>query len=126
MKRKIAMNQKPNTREAEYTQRLSSLQSVWWKQIIDVQLPYRWNVRRLKLGFTLDIGCGLGRNLLHLRGNGVGIDHNPASVEVARSRGLKAFLPDEFSRTDFNYENTFDSILVAHVIDAGEREPIRK
>ena len=108
---------KPTTTDAAYTARLSSIGGVWWKRALDVQAPYRWNLQRLKLGFTLDIGCGLGRNLGHLGGQGVGIDHNPGSVELARARGLEAYLPDEFEQTDFNKPRTFDSILMAHVAE---------
>ena len=111
------MNQNPSTRDEKYTERLVSKESIWWKRLIDAQAPYRWNLRRLNLGFTLDIGCGVGRNLLHLSGNGVGIDHNRASVEVARSRGLTAFLPDEFDRSEFNLPHRFDAILIAHVLE---------
>lgn len=82
-----------------------------------MQAPYAWNLRRLKPGFTLDIGCGLGRNLLHLRGEGVGIDHNSKSVGVARSRGLRAFTPEEFHTSIFNKPESFDSILMAHVAE---------
>jgi 2-polyprenyl-3-methyl-5-hydroxy-6-metoxy-1,4-benzoquinol methylase len=71
----------------------------------------------LKPGFTLDIGCGLGRNLINLNGNGVGIDHNPHSVEIARSRGLLAFTPLEFKESQFNKAHRFDSILLAHVAE---------
>ncbi|MEK6303878.1 MAG: class I SAM-dependent methyltransferase [Acidobacteriota bacterium] len=108
---------KPATTDAEYTARLSSLGGVWWKRALDVQAPYRWNLRRLELGFTLDIGCGLGRNLKHLGGRGVGIDHNRASIEFARARGLDAYVPDEFELTKFNRPGSFDSLLLAHVVE---------
>ncbi len=108
---------KPTTTDAAYTARLSSIGGVWWKRALDVQAPYRWNLQRIKLGFTLDIGCGLGRNLEHLGGHGVGIDHNPGSVDLARARGLKAYLPDEFEQSDFNRPRSFDSILMAHVAE---------
>jgi SAM-dependent methyltransferase len=111
------MAMKPTTTDAAYTARLSSIGGVWWKRALDVQAPYRWNLQRLKLGFTLDIGCGLGRNLAHLGGQGVGIDHNPGSVELARARGLNAYLLDEFEQTDYNRPLTFDSILMAHVAE---------
>jgi SAM-dependent methyltransferase len=110
------MSQKPNTSETDYTVRLVTQGDVWWKRALDVQAPYRWNLRRLKLGFTLEIGCGVGRNLAHL-GGGVGIDHNASSVEVARSRGHNAFLPAEFEQTRFNAPDTFDGILLSHVAE---------
>jgi SAM-dependent methyltransferase len=74
-------------------------------------------LRRLNPGFVLDLGCGIGRNLVHLNGNGVGIDHNPSSVEIARARGLKAFTADEFRLSEFNRGELFDSMLAAHVLE---------
>jgi SAM-dependent methyltransferase len=111
------MGRNLRTCDAEYTDRLLVEGGGWWKKAIDVQRPYRWNLKRLNLGFTLDLGCGLGRNLLHLGGHGVGIDHNRSSVEVARHRGLNVFLPEEFDVTRFNSPDTFDAILMAHVIE---------
>jgi SAM-dependent methyltransferase len=106
-----------STSGAEYAERLVSLQQVWWKRLLPVQAPYRWNLRRLKLGFTLDVGCGIGRNLLHLDGNGVGVDHNPSSVAVARAVGLRAFTPGEFLESEFATPASFDSLLVSHVLE---------
>jgi SAM-dependent methyltransferase len=106
-----------DTREEAYTARLLGGRSVWWRRLLDVQAPYRWNLRRLRPGYALDIGCGVGRNLLHLEGHGVGIDHNSASVEVARKRGLHAFTPDEFEASSFNSPERFDSLLLAHVAE---------
>src|SRR5206468_8413738 len=75
-------------------------------------------LRRLDPGFTLDIGCGIGRNLLHLQGHSVGVDTNEHCVRTARSRGLIAFTPDEFRRSsDYNRPDRFDSILLAHVAE---------
>ena len=105
------------TQDRRYTNRLLIKESPWWKRVLDVQAPYRWHLRSLKPGFTLDIGCGLGRNLINLNGNGVGIDHNPYSVEIARSRGLLAFTPLEFKESQFNKAHRFDSILLAHVAE---------
>lgn len=100
-----------------YTQRLATLESAGWKKALDVQRPYRWNLRRLGLGRTLDIGCGLGRNLSVLGPGSAGIDHNPSSVEVARSRGLTAFTPEEFPASPLARPGGFDSLLFAHVIE---------
>ncbi len=114
------------TRDPRYASRLLTESGRWWKRLFDVQYPYRWNLRRLNPGFTLDIGCGLGRNLINLNGNGVGIDHNPYSVEIARSQGLRAFTPDEFQDSEFNIPEGFDSILLSHVAEhLGEKESTR-
>lgn len=106
-----------NTQDPRYTARLVAMQSVWWKRRLNVQAPYRWNLRRFNPGFTLDLGCGLGRNLINLRGNGVGLDHNSDFVAIARSRGLNAFTPNEFHASSFDAPNRFDSILLAHVAE---------
>ena len=58
--------------------------------------PYRWNLRRLRLGRVLDVGCGIGRNLQHLDADAVGVDHNQDSVTIARQRGLTAYVPEAF------------------------------
>lgn len=103
------------TEDRSYAERLQRLESVWWKRWLDVQAPYRWNVRRLCQGRVLDIGCGVGRNLSHLGGRGVGVDHNATAVSLARKRGLTAFTPDEFSLHAL--PGTFDTLLAAHVLE---------
>ena len=102
---------------AEYTERLIRKQMVWWKRFVDVQAPYRWNLRRIKPGFTLEVGCGIGRNLLHLKAYGVGVDHSAHSVEIACRRGCKAFTPEEFHLSEYSRPHTFDSLLLAHVAE---------
>ena len=106
-----------DTSGAEYTERLRRLTGARWKRLLDTQAPYRWNVRRLKLGRTLDVGCGLGRNLAHLGGNGVGVDHNPSSIAEARRRGLTAFTSEEFPTSGYATPGTFDSMLAAHLVE---------
>lgn len=120
------LKQSLSTKDRRYTARLAAQESVWWKRALNVQAAYRWNLRRLKPGFVLDIGCGIGRNLNHLNGHGIGIDHNSESVEVARSRGLQAFTPEEFELTSFSAADRFDSILLSHVAEhMSEREVVR-
>lgn len=107
-----------DTAGEEYTERLHRKGAARWKQALDVQRPYRWNLRRLDPGFTLDLGCGLGRNLAHLGGHGVGVDHNPTSVAACRAAGLEAYLPEEFAATPHaESSGRFDSLLAAHLLE---------
>jgi SAM-dependent methyltransferase len=114
------MTQKTDTKT--YTQRLYHHESAWWKKALDVQAPYRWNLSRLNPGFMLDVGCGLGRNLISNGGKGVGVDHNPHSVAEARRRGLRAFTTEEFLASEFARGETFDSLLLAHVVEHMPRQ----
>ena len=106
-----------DTADPAYTARLRDLEGAGWKQRLDVQRPYRWNLRRLHPGHVLDVGCGIGRNLAHLDGRGVGIDHNAESVATARERGLTAYTPDEFRGSADDTPGGYDSLLVAHVLE---------
>lgn len=105
------------TRDPAYTQRLmvSVQRSSGLRRL--AQLPYRRNIRRLRPGRILDIGCGVGRNLVFLDGNGVGVDHNATSVAVARQRGLTAYTPEEFIESTDAVDGSFDSLLIAHVLE---------
>jgi len=110
-------NKNENTTSSAYAKYLSLSQNIWWKRLLDVQAPYRYNLRKINPGFTLDIGCGIGRNLHHINGNGVGVDHNKESVEIAKRSGLCAFTPEEFEKSEFNLQERFDSILLCHVAE---------
>ncbi len=105
------------TADESYTRRLRQEGGRWWKRLLNVQYPYRWNLRRLNPGFVLDVGCGLGRHLGHVDGNGVGVDHNPTSVAECRARGFQAFTPEEFERSQWASAGTFDSVLLSHVAE---------
>jgi SAM-dependent methyltransferase len=106
-----------STAGSDYADRLQRLDRSWWRRTLNVQAPYRWNIRRLHLGRTLDIGCGLGRNLAHLGGNGVGVDHNAESIAIAKARGLTAYTVDEFLESGAAVPASFDSLLLAHVLE---------
>ena len=110
-------NAPASTAAASYAARLERLEGARWKRALDVQRPYRWNIRRLCTGFTLDVGCGIGRNLAHLRGNGVGVDHNAAAIATARARGLTAFTTDGFAGSAYDRPGRFDHLLLAHVVE---------
>lgn len=105
------------TETQDYTTRLENRGGVWWKRVLDVQAPYRWNLRRLKLGRTLDVGCGIGRNLAHLGAGCVGVDHNPTSIDVCRRLGLEAYTSEEFFRDGHDKPGAFDAMLAAHVAE---------
>jgi 2-polyprenyl-3-methyl-5-hydroxy-6-metoxy-1,4-benzoquinol methylase len=98
--------------EHDYAERLAQIQTPLWKRVVDVQAPYRWNLRRLNPGRMLDVGCGIGRNLANVPGS-VGVDPNEACVAMARRRGFAAFTPDELVEP----LASFDSLLVAHVLE---------
>ena len=103
------------TQDAGYAERLRRIEGVWWKRLLDVQRLYRAHLQRLQLGFTLEVGCGIGRNLLHLGiENCVGVDHNRAAVQMAKERGAKAFTPDELRASGYA---AFDSLLFSHVLE---------
>lgn len=104
------------TYNEDYTQRLVDKQLVRWKSLLDVQAPYRWHIRRLKLGRTLDIGCGIGRCLAFLD-DAIGIDVNESSIDIARSRGLNAMTMEDFAQSDLNKPHHYDSLLFAHVAE---------
>jgi SAM-dependent methyltransferase len=105
------------TRGEEYAQRLIRLQMAPWKRWLNVQAVFRRNLDRLQPGFTLVVGCGIGRDLLNLRGNGVGVDTNEYCVRAARNRGLTAFTPGELRNSEYNRAGRFDSLLLAHVAE---------
>ncbi len=110
------------TDETAYAERLVRAQQAPWKRLLDVQRPYRNHLRSLKLGRTLDLGCGIGRNLAALGEGGIGVDHNSDAVEIARGRGFRAFTPDELRRSPEGAPGAFDSLLFAHVAEHLSRE----
>jgi 2-polyprenyl-3-methyl-5-hydroxy-6-metoxy-1,4-benzoquinol methylase len=108
---------KNGTSGKEYTERLQQLEHKKWKDILDVQRPYRWNIRRLEPGKTLDIGCGIGRNLRHLPKGSVGVDHNKHSIDKINNEGLIGFVAKDFTKSKYAKKGRFDSMLLAHVIE---------
>ncbi|MFB9309908.1 2-polyprenyl-3-methyl-5-hydroxy-6-metoxy-1,4-benzoquinol methylase [Agromyces hippuratus] len=104
------------TAQAAYAERLRSLERRGIRRVVDVQAPYRWNLRRLHLGRVLDVGCGLGRNLVNLGADSVGVDHNAESIRIARERGLAAYTPQEFADLA-TPPASFDTLLYAHVLE---------
>jgi SAM-dependent methyltransferase len=106
-----------DTKSSWYAARLMRQQTVPWKRLLRVQVPYRWNLQRLQPSRTLDIGCGVGRNLVWLSADSVGIDHSAAAVAACRRLGLRAFTPEEFPHQESAKHGSFDSLLCAHVLE---------
>lgn len=110
-----------STDTPDYAERLRSKQTLWWKRLLHVQAPYHWNLRRQNLGRTLDVGCGIGRNLGVLPPGSVGVDHNTEAVALARSMGYHAYTVQEFLDGDLAVQAAFDGLLVAHVVEHMDR-----
>ncbi len=108
---------KKDTSGSDYTKRLQSLEHKKWKDLLDVQRPYRWNMRRINPGVTLDVGCGIGRNLKHLPRGSVGVDHNKHSIDKINDEGLIGFVTKDFTKSKYAKWGRFDSMLLAHVIE---------
>lgn len=101
-----------------YAQRLTRLADAPWKRVLNVQAPYHRDLRRQRLGTTLDIGCGIGRLLAVLPDGSIGVDHNPHSIAIARDRGLQAYTTEEFlADPALAKPGRFDSFLAAHLIE---------
>jgi SAM-dependent methyltransferase len=113
----------PGTIGEDYTERLVTLEKAGLKRFLPTQAPYHWNLRRLRPGRVLDVGCGVGRNLKALGPDSVGVDHNATSVAAARSRGFNAFTDTEFFEPDRFAQESFDSMLCAHVLEHLDTEP---
>jgi len=111
-----------STEGRDYAERLRAKQNVWWKKALDVQRPYRHNLRGVGLGRTIDVGCGIGRQLGWLDAGSIGVDHNPHSVAVARDAGHAAYTVEEFLASDHARPGAFDAMLLAHVVEHMERE----
>lgn len=106
-----------STRSREYADRLRRHAGAWWKRIVPVQAPYRWHIRRLRLGRTLDVGCGYGRNLRPLGKGSVGIDHNPGLIATAREAALDAYTDSEFVSGEVAPRESFDTLLFSHILE---------
>src|SRR6478609_2276219 len=110
------------TAGSEYAERLTALETARWKRVLDVQRPYRWNLERLHLGRTLDVGCGIGRNLQNLGPDAVGVDHNAHSIEICRQRGPTAYTTQDFLEGSKGQPETFDAMLCAHLLEHVSQE----
>ena len=100
-----------------YAHRLHRLSRARWKRVLNVQAPYGANTRRICSGAVLDIGCGIGRNLGHLRGRGMGVDHNAEAVRLARSQGFQAATVAQFLEDANRDDLKWDTLLLSHILE---------
>jgi SAM-dependent methyltransferase len=108
--------------EAEYVARLVALQDKRWKQVLRVQRPYQRNILRHCTGPTLDVGCGIGRNLKVLPQGSVGVDTNRFAVAEAQRRGMTAVVADEFQSDPAQSQGEFSAVLFSHVLEHVSRD----
>jgi SAM-dependent methyltransferase len=110
-----------STSEDWYANRLLNIQKRKLKEILQINRLYAISLRRLKLGKTLEIGCGVGRILRYIP-NSTGVDHNSLSIAYARNVGCQAFTVEEFKEfmnhsNEVSPQELFDSIIFPHVIE---------
>jgi 2-polyprenyl-3-methyl-5-hydroxy-6-metoxy-1,4-benzoquinol methylase len=108
--------------EAEYVARLVALQDKRWKQILRVQRPYQMNILWHCTGPTLDVGCGIGRNLKVLPQGSVGVDTNRFAVAEAQRRGMTAVVAEEFQSDPAQSQGRFAAVLFSHVLEHVSRD----
>lgn len=104
-----------------YAERLSALQGARWKRY--APNPYRWYLRRLRLGRVLEVGCGVGRLLGYLDSDSgsLGVDTDPEMVARCQAAGLAACLPTELAARSDASPGSFDALVCAHVIEHLDR-----
>lgn len=106
-----------DTKDDSYTSRSIRLQSANWKSFVRPFDPYKFHLRSLRPGFMLEVGCGIGRNLGYVNGNGVGIDHNQSSVDHCRKLGFQSLNVEDFKTSKYAKAAMFDSILLSHILE---------
>lgn len=92
------------------------LPTTWWKRVLNVENFYMKKIQSLALGRVLEIGSGIGRNLVWLN-DSVGVDHNEHSVAVAKERGLNSYTNKEFHKSKWATNGYFDSLIFVHVME---------
>lgn len=108
-----------DTSQANYSERLQKSQKTW-KRLLGTQKPYKRSICKLKLGKSLDVGCGIGRVLEWLPEGSVGVDHNPTSINLCISKGLRAYETKDFDKAVIGKEiefASFDSVVMTHLLE---------
>ena len=116
---KIVSMDNLGTTDSNYSNHLQKSQKKW-KRVLGVQKPYMRSIRNLKLGKSLDVGCGIGRVLEWLPEGSVGVDHNSTSIDLCKRKGLLAYESTDFDKAVRRKEiefGTFDSIVMTHLLE---------
>ena len=72
-------------------------------------------------GYVLDIGCGNGEYLEQYTGPHLGIDALESNIKICNSKGIEAIKSDA---NLFIMEETFDTVLMSHVLEHLEKPEI--
>jgi len=100
-----------------YAERRLRAENAWWEAAARRAAAVPRAPAKPALGLVLEVGCGIGRNLDHLRGTSVGVEHNRRAVEIARGRGLNAFTAEDLRASPWATPGRFDSLLFSHVLE---------
>ena len=104
-------------KEQDYVDRLTAISNNTVKRMLQPVNPYKFNINKLAHGRTLEIGCGIGRNLGYLdKPFNVGIDVNESAINHVTSLGHTAFSVKDFDAF-INYDSSFDHLLFSHVLE---------
>ena len=95
----------------------------YWGEMQDINIKERTRIfsKLIKPGSTvLDIGCGTGTNLKYLieKNNVIseGIDISSTAVEMAKKRGINAWVSD-ITKEEFNLDKKYDYIIISEVLE---------
>lgn len=94
-------------------------QNSQWQKLTKLNFSKRTILEILKEGSVLDIGCGDGLLLEHLKNKGhdvSGVDISAKAIEICKQRGLKCSQMDITDKLPFT-DSSFDNVLLIDVLE---------
>jgi methionine biosynthesis protein MetW len=94
-------------------------QNSQWEKLNELNFSKRTILDMVKSGSVLDIGCGDGLLLEHLKNNGLvvsGIDISSTAINICKERGLDCIHGDISERLPFE-DNLYDDVLLIDVLE---------